>query len=237
MVQSGDNQTYAAQHSPLIDLRDGVVTQGHTVWPQYEPVVKVDGVPVDGSSWDFDAAAGTFTFAQPQDPSAIVTADYSVAGSSEWLVVPTEGRNLELRAVEVQFSTDIVLTTAAVFEVRGLVEVFAPHLLDTNGGPLPAGTKVPLKQRRYERMHNYIDEAQRAYPELPAMGGPGWRGMAKPMCVFRWPYVDSAGSPVLLESAKGMELAIYLEGHVPFQGDRAVCTIYAASVEAPPIPT
>jgi hypothetical protein len=49
------------------------------------------------------------------------------------------------------------------------------------------------------------------------------------MHIFRWPYTDSYGGPVVLKSSLGMELRIYLDEHIPFLGERAVATLYARS--------
>ena len=234
LTDTGDGLTFQSPHTNWIDLRGGKLTQGHQIWPEYQFDVKVDGVsqPVNdlngnGGVCTVDAAAGTVTFSSP--PGGQVTADYSRMVDSTWIVAPEPGKKLTIRAVEVQFSSDVVLTTAAVFAPYGLVEVFAPQMAVSGGGQIPDGTKIALKERRYERMYNYIDEAQRAYPTIPPLGGPGWRGFTKDVHVFRWPYVDGYGSPITLYSSMGMELRIYLEGHVPFQGERATVTLYARS--------
>jgi len=233
-LTTSDQLTYTASNSDWIDLREGALTRVEHVAPNYAFTVYKNGTPVsihdldgNGGECTVDPVAGTVTFDAALDPSDVVTADYHAAGSSKQVFKPEPGKMLIVRAVEVQFSTDIELTTATVFQVMANVEAVAPHLLDSNGGPLPAGTKIPVHTLRYPRMDNFIDEAQEAYPTIPKLGGNSWRGMQQPAHVFRWPYIKEVGSPVLLYSSMGMELHLYLEGDIPFNGHRATATIYA----------
>jgi hypothetical protein len=236
LTDSGDHLTYTSANENWIDLRDGALTQGHTLWSTYAPVVTVNDVPQaanslsgNGGVFSFNAAEGSVTFDEALAPGDVVKATYSKKVDSTWAIVPAAGKKIVLRAVEVQFSMDIDLTTAAVFAPYGPIDIFAPQLLQSNGGPYPSGTKIPLQTSRYDRMHNFIDEAQHAYPNIPKMGGSSWRGMQHEMHIFRWPYTDSYGGPVVLKSSLGMELRIYLDEHIPFLGERAVATLYARS--------
>lgn len=239
LTDSGDHTVYNSANDFWIDLTHGKVTQEHFLTGDYSVKVYVDDVEqaenppgTTSGNYSVNYDTGDVTFNSALTGSEVVTADYSYAGGSKWTVEPTQGKKLALRAVEVQFSTDIELTDTAVFEIRGNVEVFAPQLWDGYDppGPYPAGTKIPLKANRYPRMHNYIDESQQAYPNIPALGGSGWRGMQNPMQIFRWPYTHDFGQYVELVSSMGMQLIVYLENDTPFNGERAVATIYARAV-------
>lgn len=237
LTNSGDLITFTSPHPFWIDLHHGKITQEQRInGTNYGTSVKVDGVLKSENSleaqdgdYSVDYAAGTVTFNAALQEGAVVTATYNYATNSIWKLVPSSGKKVAIRAVEVQFSLDVGLTDTAVFEIYGLVDVFAPQLLEANGGPYPTGTKIPIQSNKYLRMHNYIDEAQQAYPNIPALGGSGWRGMQQAMHLFRWPYTDSFGQYVEIKSSLGMELWIYLESHVPFAGERAVATLYARS--------
>jgi hypothetical protein len=237
LTDSGNLTTFTSAHTFWIDLHHGKVTQEQRInGTNYGITLKVNGVTktensLDAQNGDYSVnyVAGTVTFNAALQGGDVVTATYNYATDSIWKVLPASGKKVSIRAVEVQFSLDIELTDTAIFEMRGLVEVFAPQLLDTNGGPYPAGTKIPIQSNKYPRMHNYIDEAQQAYPDIPALGGAGWRGMQQAMHLFRWPYTDSFGQYVEVKSSLGMELWIYLENHSPFGGERAVATLYARS--------
>lgn len=236
LVHVQNNQVYSSANPFWIDLRDGKLTQAESIWPTYRPVVRVDNVvqvlnstEQQNGNYDYNAETGVVTFNQPLTPGAVVTADYSYAVSSRWKVIPLPGRKLSIRAVEIQFSKDIEITTAAIFAVHGPIDVFAPHLLQSNGGPFPSGTKIPLRVNRYDRMYNFIDEAQHSYPDIPALGGNSWRGMSQPMHIFRWPYTGAYGTPTVLDATKGMELHISLENNIPYAGTRAIVTLYTRS--------
>ena len=233
-LSTADQVTYTSAHPHWIDLRDGRLTRAEGVAPNYVFSVYKNGNPVafhdldgNGGECTVNPEAGTVVFDSALDPGDVVTADYHYAGSSKQVIAPSPGKMLIVRTVEVQFSTDIDLTTTTVFEVVANVEAVAPHLLDTNGGPFPAGTKIPVHSLRYPRMDNFIDEAQEAYPTIPKLGGNSWRGMQQPIHVFRWPYIKEVGSPVLLYSSMGMELHMYLENDLAFNGHRATAALYA----------
>lgn len=236
LVHVQDDQVYSSANPFWIDLRDGKLTQSEGIWPTYRPVVRVDNVvqvlnstEQQNGNYDYNAETGVVTFNQPLTPGAVVTADYSYGSSSLWKVIPLPGRKLSIRAVEIQFSKDIEITTAAIFAVHGPIDVFAPHLLQSNGGPFPSGTKIPLRVNRYDRMYNFIDEAQHSYPDIPALGGNSWRGMSQPMHIFRWPYTGAYGTPTVLDANKGMELHVSLENNIPYAGTRAIVTLYTRS--------
>jgi hypothetical protein len=236
LVDSGDKFTYNSLNANWLDLRAGALTQGHDVWANYEFKVRKNGeeqVPNDrngnGGVYSVNASVGSITFDDACDVADVIEADYSWASDSTWILKPNAGKQLLLRTVEVQFSMDIDLTTASVFAPYGPVDVFSPQLLDSNGGPYPSGTMIPLKTNRYETMHNYIEEAQHSYATIPKMGGVSWRGMQSDVHLFRWPYTGDYGGPVVLKSSLGMELRIYLERNIPFGGERAVASVYATS--------
>lgn len=242
LTDSGDLTTYNSANDHWICLHHGKVTQEHNINSNYQVKVYVDAVEKTENSqgttdgdYSVNYDTGDVTFNSAQAGGAVITADYSyspdTAGNSCWTVAPDSGKKLSLRAVEVQFSVDIDLTDTAIFEIYGFVEVFAPHLWDGYDppGPYPAGTKIPLQANKYPRMHNYIDESQQAYPNVPALGGNSWRGMQQQMQIFRWPYTHDFGQYVELASSKGMELRIFLEADTPFGGERAVATLYARS--------
>jgi len=235
LVNTGDSQSWSSAHTFWIDLGHSRLTQEHFLAAVDRSVkVWVDGVlktenPLETTTADYTVnyETGVVTFNAPLAGGAVVTATYNYAVDSMWSLVPPPGKSFGLRAVEVQFSEDVELTDTATFAPFGPIDIFAPQLLQSNGGPYPSGTKIPLQTNRYPRMHNFIDEAQHAYAQIPAMGGPSWRGMQQPMRIFRWPYTNSYGAMVEIRSSLGMELRIWLENHTPFVGERSVATLYA----------
>lgn len=237
-LTTSDNLTYASVHTTWIDLRDGNLTNGHRLGDAYNVVVTVNGSPVThsnrgnvGGDYTIDAAAGTITFRSALNPGDVVLATYSYMQDSTWVIAPEPEKAILVTGVEVQFATNVELTNAAIFELIGNVEVFAPALSTTNGGPLPPGTKIPLSTSQYHTMDNYIEEARGALPTIPQLGGSGWRGMSAAAYTFVWPYTNMNGQPITLKSSHGMAIRISLSEHTPFVGSRATATIYSTIVD------
>ena len=239
LVDTGTGLEFSSVEAFWIDVTHGKIMGEYKL--NKEPVsaggygleIKVDGVlqtesPPGTTTGDFqvDYDTGLVIFNQNQSGKT-VTGSYRYMTSSLWTIKPLAGKLLRLTAVEVQFSEDIVLTDTAMFQPFGLVEVFAPALVDA---PYPAGTLIPIADpREYKTMYDYIVEGQRSYPQIPAMGGTSWRGMSTPAQIFRWPYQEDATRD--LYSAFGMEYRIWLENDVNFTGEHASATVYGVSVD------
>lgn len=172
---------------------------------------------------DYDTGEITFSPALAQD--ATVMACYHRENGSTFVFSPTAGKSLMIKDVEVQFSEDIDLTDSVLFQAYGPIDVFAPYLLISNGGPYPSGTKIPLKTTKYKTMIDFVNEANGALPAIPKLGGESWRGLPDRIHVFPWRYQAMTA----LNSSIGMEVHIKLEHDIPFGGSVATATFYCLS--------
>lgn len=182
----------------------------------------VDEVDPHSGTGDYtvDYAAGTITFSPTIDTGASVRATYHYATDSVFSVAPSDGRVMDIKHVEAQFSTDLGMTDSIIFAPYGYVQDFAPQLTPS---PYPEDTLIPLGQTKYKSMRDFHNEVNGALPTIPALGGNGWRGVTEEIVVFRWEYAAT----LQLENSKGMEIRVYLEHDVPFTGTYATATIYA----------
>jgi len=196
----------------------GTVSGTTTVYTEVDPHTGTGDFTLD-----YDTGEVTFDPALPID--AEVKASYHYAGSSSYTFGPSPGKKLMVKDVEVQFSTDLVLTDTVSFEAFGYVDVFAPQYLQSNGGPYPSGTKIPLSKTVYKTMMDYVNEANGALPNITKLGGDGWRGMPSDVVIFPWNYQAMTA----LSSAAGMEIRIKLEHDIPFDGSVATVTFYCLS--------
>lgn len=233
---AGVYTTYKASHVNFIDSYHGKLTaedylqdaQGNS----YRAVVKVnDAVKVEqdphvGSGGDYtvDYALGEVTFLSALTANDQVKVTYHYENGSEWVLRPEPGKILKIKTVEVQFSTDIVLTDSVVFQPYGPVDVRAPGLTPD---PYPPGTMLPLGNPDvYKTMLDYVNDSNGSYVTLPKMGGPGWRGMVEAAQIFRWDYQAVTD----MVASKGVETRIKLAHDIPFQGWMATATFYCLSV-------
>lgn len=145
---------------------------------------------------------------------------YSYAQTSGFIVAPDTGCYLDIESAEAQFSADAEMNDGINFQILGYIDVFAPQLLDTNGGPYPSGTRIPIKSQKYKTMANLIDEAMGSFPVVPAIGGS--RGTAQAVYGFPFRY----GTVRRLLSSAGLQVRACLENDVPFGGERATATFY-----------
>jgi len=223
-----EHRLLSYQHTITVDdeVAQDCSTDSYFAW-------KASGNPTDMDGdycVDYDTGKVTFKTAQT---GKTVKASYYYATTADFFVEPNEGTVLRLTAVEVQFSSDTVLTDSVCFSIEGFVEAFAPGMVD-NDNPnyvttFPSGTRIPLGAPRiYQTMYDYIAEAQRAYPLIPKLGGDSWRGMDAPVYVMRWPYQEDATRD--LSASKGMRIKISLLKNTDFGGSMATATLYAVSI-------
>lgn len=237
LTDSGDGLTWSMANTTLIDVHNGKMTQEHALHATHGLVVRVDGVVmtektrINGQQGDFsvDPLAGTITF-DVSRAGQDVRADYCYMTDSTWIIAPDAGKRLRLLSAEVQFSNDIDLRDSIAFEYWGFVEIFAPPLVDN---PFPAGTKInlgalsPAGLSVYHTIQDFVNESQRAYPAIPAVGNAqgSWRGLPQPLHIFEWPYAETATRD--LHDAQGAEVRIRLLNNTPHAGTAAYVTLYA----------
>ena len=239
-TDSGNHTTYTLAHADVIDNYHGKMTgedylkdaDGHSlrVVVKVNDVVKVEQDPhlATGGDYTVDYDQGHITFLAALDPDDVVEVNYLYATTSVFTVAPSPGKTLVVDFVEVQFSADIDLTDGVVFQPYGYVIAFAPQLAQSNGGPYPDLLKIPFGDPLiYKTMTDYQNDAVRAYPKSPALGGTGWRGATQEILVMDWDYLRA--KPLL--SSAGMELRIFLQHDVPFGGWYATATFYCAVVD------
>lgn len=174
--------------------------------------------------YTLDYLTGVITFSPAIAADAEVKATYHYETGSLFTIAPTAGKALKIKNAEVQFSDDVEVTDTVLFQLFGLVDVFAPQLLQVNGGPYPPGTKILLNTIAYKTMMDYINESNGALPAVPQLGGAGWRA-SPALHVFPWRYQAMTE----LKSSLGLEIRISLEHEVPFNGTVATATFYCLS--------
>jgi hypothetical protein len=240
LTDSGDGLIWNSAQTFWICLSGGRVPQEHRFVATYGTIIKVDSVVMTESSpettdgdYQINYDTGDVTFNVTQ-AGKTVEATYSYAQTSVFYVTPDANKTLRLTAVEVQFSDDTILNDSVRFDIEGLVEVFAPQLVNDVDPDyvtdFPTGTHIPLASPTiYKTMMDFIAEAQRAYPVIPALGGASWRGLSKPIYVMRWPYQEDATRDLV--ASKGMRIKISLINNIPFGGTVAVATLYAVTTD------
>lgn len=216
----GTYTVYSVPHQNLIDTYHGKIFQENFLKDaannSYRIIVTVNGVtkteqdPYGSPAGDYtiDYALGKITFSSALTVNDEVRATYHRATSSLYVIKPAAGKVLKIKAVEVQFSKNIVLTDTVTFQ---------PYVNHPQAGLIPVGDAMV-----YKTFRDYINEANGMLPEIPALGGNGWRGLQQPVLTFPWLYQ----TVTTLSSSDYLEIHIQLEHNTPFTGEYATGTFY-----------
>lgn len=233
-TDSGDHITYNLSKTNIIDVYHGKLTgeddlldsdsNSYRVSVKIDDVVKTEQDPHTGIGGDYtvDYVNGDIIMTAALTGSEVVEATFHYATDSKYRIIPNPGEKVIIEVAEVQFSDDVIITDTVYFQTFGYVDVFAPQLLTSNGGPYPSLTKIPIRSFKYKTMRDYQNAAFKAYPVCPAMGGIDWRGMPRSVIVFDWDYQRG----LTLHSSYGMESHLFLEHDAPFGGSWATATLY-----------
>jgi hypothetical protein len=235
---SGDHTTYELDHQNVIDTYHGLITfedylkdsEGRNlrVVVKVNDVAKAEQDPHLGTGGDYtiNYAAGTITFSSALQPADVATVEYHYANSSTYVIAPSAGKILIIDKVEVQFSEDIEMKDTFLFQAYGLVDVFAPQLMQPPYN-LPSGTKIPLGDPlSYKTLNDLLNDSNHAYPSYPAIGNGNWRAMKKAAYIFAWDYDVGATN---LHSSYGMEIRVSLQHDTVCGGEFATATFYCTS--------
>ena len=237
--ESGDPCWVDMTHGRVFD-EEGLIEDQQIFEPSdphgYEIKVWVDGVEksqrspfaTTGGDYTVDYYAGTVSGSWSS--GSLVSASYSKKGASGWILQPLPNKVLTMEKAEVQFASDIEMRSTFTMQVFGSASFFAPQLIQSNGGPLPDDSKVPLETTKYKTVDQIIDEAIMAVPVIPPLStGSGGRGYQKSRNVFQFHY----GAVRNLYSSLGLQVRIFVEDDVSFDGERATATFYCTSHDDP----
>ena len=224
LTPDGAYETYSAVHQFWIDLYHGRVSDEDDLVADYSITVAVNdvektmdtpfGADSDGD-YSVDPANGQITFHTPLTGTDIVKATYHYAAGSEWIMAPSEGKDLQLLGAECQLSRNVAINDTIQYSIWILGQYV--------GGPL--GVPVKIKEKKYKTAADFINESNGAYPEVPAFGN-GSRGLSQPVLIFPWLYKTKT----VLHSEYGMEIRVSLAADQVCGGELAVVTFYCVSV-------
>lgn len=221
-IGDGITTTFTLANGYVIDLSHGKVSDEDYIVSIYGPIVKVASVtkterPFGETTGDYeiDYVNGSVVFFTPPAVGESVTVSYSYSpanmGSSIYLS-PDPGKKLIITMSEAQFSRDLVLTDNLISSIW----TYNPSL-----GPPPAKFEYPGSRTRYKKMIDFVNYTMGSYPIIPAFLT-GIRGLSQDVLHLRFDYQTA----LVLDSAYGAELRIWMEHHRPFTGESATITFY-----------
>lgn len=225
----------------IIDVSHGkIFLEDYLVAPDggtYHVEIKINGEEVaeidpdtGKGSWKLDYQTGKLEMRRNIREEDVITASYYYATDSRFVIKPQPGKLLEMRNVEVQFTTDMSVRDTMEFTAYGYAVVFRPDLV-ASGDKAPTDL-VPLRPpTRYKTLYDYANESNGVYPIIPesAASSTIWRDATAPLITFPWNYQ----SLVALYSAYGMCVELRLLNDRPYVGTFATATFYCYSKDDP----
>jgi hypothetical protein len=233
MTDSGNHTEYTlSTPCTIADVSHGKIFGEDDLIEDYGVVVKVDTVAktenspgASGGDFSVDYTNGDVIFNEALTGTEVVTITYSKVLSSLHKIAPPNGYILRVAYVEVQLSKNIGIKDTLNFQMWGLADVFAP-------GQFPPGTMIPISGiEKYKTLKDYVCDAEKAYPPIPVFTGAGdsWRMTSQEIYLFRFDYVDRAVTDMI--SSYGMEIRVWLENDIEFDGDIGIGTFYGIKEE------
>lgn len=215
-TEDPERKIWSVAHKPMIDVFHGKITgervlEGHRVSVTVNGGQKAEQDPHYGTGGDFvvDYASGTITFTSSIPEGSAPVVSYNYENGSTWVISPGPGETWLLKGAESQFSDDVEMLDTMVYEIWAY-------------GPNPPEKAMACMPDFYNCIQDFINDSNKAYPAVPALGGSGWRGSKRPVTVFAWDFQTTTD----IRSDWGMELRVRLEHDTPYKGTFATGTFY-----------
>ena len=243
-LYSSGNPFWIDMVSGRVQDDDGLVQEQQELNPStphgYQVQVFVGGVektmrePFETSGGDYEVYwdEGQVHFFSALPENSVVTASYSYATTSSFVLRPMPNKVLIIESAEANFSQDVEMTDGIEYTVYGYASVFAPQL------GLPAGTKIPLLNTRYKRLTQILEEAIGSYPKVDifacsesarSLSYSEFRRTHRGIKSLTQSVPFRYGTVRELTSEAGMELVVRTTHDRPIVGGLASLTLYCTS--------
>lgn len=216
-----DGYVYTLTHKNIIDTFHGKLTgewnqtdvDGNSlrVTVKIDDIEKIEKDPhTNIGDYIVNYVTGEIVFDLQVEQSSIVKATYHYENGSTWVIKPEMGEVCRIKSVECQFSDDIIMTDSMIYEI------WAYNPYDPPNKVLATSPDV------YKTMWDFINDANKAYPAIPKIGGSYWRGLTTQVYVFSWDFQSTSD----LSDKYGVELRVRLEHNIPYGGTCCTGTFY-----------
>ena len=196
---SASGLVYSAVNDYWIDLTSGNVPSEDDFASTYAVKIYDNGTEVT-TGITIDYAAGTVTF--DSAPTGPVTADYSWASDSTWVIKPDTGKIINIEHAELDFTVD-----ASVHDVS--FEIWAYDPLD-----------LPNKKMYSKRMYKNIKDVVKIANQIEVIDPLG--DLTEKVCRAVFDYAEI----IELKASAGTELRIKITDDVAFDGEFSSVTVY-----------
>jgi hypothetical protein len=231
-----DYTTYTLSHQFIIDMYHGKITREDDIKDKdnnsYRVSITVDSVakteqdPHYGTGGDYivNYAGGTITFLSALTSGNVVNVTYNYATDSVYTIKPpSTDYDLGIDSIDLQCSTDMIITDSIMYQCFALVDYAAPQMVGTGEGQVPSRTMIPINAAvKYKGFIDYMNDTNASYPNYPAIGGSGWRGANFAIQTYVLNYSSAEVVPTILNP----EIRMWLEHDTPFSGTFVSATFF-----------
>ena len=190
---------YTSANGYWIDCINGHLTDQDILAATYGAKIYDNGSEVT-SGFTIDHVNGTVSFSTA--PTGPVTADYSYAVDSTWIVKPDAGKVIKIEHAEVDFTVD--------------ADVHKTHFEIWGYNPADLPNKMMYDRRTYNNIKDVIKIANQV-DVVDAIGG-----LTNKVVRMVFDYAEL----IELKDSQGLEMRIYIADHQPLNGEFSSTTIY-----------
>lgn len=252
LIDIGDGYSFNSIHTLWIDLMTGRIRGDDDVSLEqkklepldphgYLPIIKIDNIekiicPIfskTGGDYWINYEDGYVVFLESQTGKK-VTASYSYAAGSSFVIEPKSGYMLDIEYAEADFSGDVAMGDTIQYVIYGYVDVFAPELMPG----ISSGTQISIISNKYKRYSQILSEAVGSFPTLLPNGSKiidrelnygEFRRISRGVRMNSVSIPFRYGTKRTLYSSAGMKLVISLENNIPFEGEAATITFFGTA--------
>lgn len=205
---TSDNLIYSSVHPFWIDMVNGRCYDEDNIMllsgNKYAVKVYIDDV-LQTSGFTINHVEGKVTFSATV--SGVVKFSYHYATTSYYKLRPNAGKKMTIKTAEVQFSTDMTMTSPILFE---------PWFV---GHPVYGSMAIPGQAIAYKNMKDFISACNGGQGLIPKIGE-----LVHDVHVFPFDYAR----PKPIKYSDYVEIRVYIKNHEPMVGEFATGTFYVA---------
>lgn len=180
-LTNASGKLYNSSKAFWIDLAHGKVYEEDKISATYLPVVKDSGTVInEGEHFDVDYKLGNITLKDTYTATGVISADFSYATSSDFMIEPKPGKILALEHSELNFLKDVVIDKHIIFEIWVGNPGFNVGLPESETNPM----RVRYGYTTYKNEKDLISAGNQGQGSIPKFGN-----MTDDVLVFPFHYL------------------------------------------------
>ncbi len=212
ILKSGTTDTYKSANTYWIDLTHGKHAKEYRINSNYLVNIYDNGVKItEDVDYSIDYIAGEIVIQPNYTVVGVITADYSYATTSNFVLKPNPGEIFRINHVELDFAANLKMSPVE-FQIWVYNPGFNPSLPESQTNPL----KVLADKILYNNEKDILKVGNNITKIAP------WGALTNSVIRCEFDY----GKPLDLVSSMGLELRLRILDDMPFIGEWSSATFY-----------